>query len=357
MLVLKVIYFTLFSIVVQSVPYAEIDIDFLGSDLCFVSEISEKLDAFNDDISNISELGAMEYVGEVAGKGVNYLQNSTRMTSEMVLIRSIANRTDMKEAVKLARKTKDEISDIINLLKDINKTEHDLNIKRQKIIKIHNIINKRLDIFMDNELYKKYPFLTLPTLFTLSGPITIVVNNIALKAAKDDINDSKDFFACKLKDVLIYFRHAVTLYRLSKLVAYDVVNGEDVNEHEPNYASAVLLNRPYDRRGYNDMEDSNVTFDNIGCEPIDYLIAKEPKNRFKYHYYCLRDTVTQGNFAVYDEEKEKDCYVGYCEILRTRIEKAFQKPLDLLGDVCQTTRNATGMVFIFYEYISKSKKI
>lgn len=56
----------------------------------------------------------------------------------------------------------------------------------------------------------------------------------------------------------------------------------------------------------------------------------------------MRDTVTNGDFAVYNESKLFDCYVGYAEYLRTKIEKAFTGRIDLVNKYCDEKRSETG---------------
>lgn len=114
------------------------------------------------------------------------------------------------------------------------------------------------------------------------------------------------------------------------------MNGVVGNWHIPNRELGDVLNRSYPI-SYSEMDGNDDTFDHIGCEPADYVIQYKPKNE-KNKIWCLRDTLTRSDLAVYNESKVYNCFVGYANILRTRLEKAFNHPLRLLNVFCKEKR-------------------
>lgn len=54
-----------------------------------------------------------------------------------------------------------------------------------------------------------------------------------------------------------------------------------------------VFSREFDREGYNEVDTNSISFDNVGCDAAD---EGEDKNE---KFWCLRDPMTNGEFAVY----------------------------------------------------------
>lgn len=156
------------------------------------------------------------YIGMIAGLGVNFLiDNSSRLMADVNLIRSIGDKNDSKIALRYAKQINCEFKEIRRNLQNINSRKVGWNKKEQRIIHVHKIIAESLKTFRNDLLYKKYPFLTIPTLFTLSD-LTLFVHHIVNKFELP-IKSSLYYFTRKLRDILLYFRHSSTQYRLREV--------------------------------------------------------------------------------------------------------------------------------------------
>lgn len=236
--------------------------------------------------------------------------------------KTIAQETEgvvTKNNIQWMESTLQSIQDKLPLLDE--KTNKDIQNRKATATILHTEIDKMINVFERDALFKKYPLLGAAPLIQL-GLLVTVFNPLAYSlvpqvAVNPDI-------CTKVQDVLLDYRPRAVMERFDRLSVDNKILFE------------VLLNvmsRPYNKYGYNESNADAIDCDK-GCSKPYFLATAK----------CLKDSLNSDEYYVEDYSKPK-CIYNYAELVRHRVESLF--PTDLLESICTAVkeRSPTGMLF------------
>lgn len=219
-------------------------------------------------------------------------------------ITTIARRETAMEGFRSMNATMKVVAQNMMFLNNSNSTNAD------RVSTVHNIHDGLFEVvsrlYDEKSIYRDYPMTVLNTLFGLTSIISLfhpIVNVISPTI----VNDSKLF--CDQYNALILYQTLAVKARLDSFEYMAVQRAKPFIEE--------VKNRTYNPNGYLNGETKIKCLD----------------QECQHEYQCLYDpTNKKGVFSQSGDVKE--CFLVYAELVRTRTEEAFAKPIELAKRFC-----------------------
>lgn len=331
----------IFIVVQAAIPLNEIDIK-LYDDPSFESQVNR---AYSEAKAAIREanlaakaggkaLSAIPYAGEIVKEGVQALvDGEINRITDAALIKAIADETHRAIARGKIKDIEASMMTISQTFRSLNRVTDLSSSSKLSLVHITHIEIQKILYLIDDahSIFREFPLLLIPTFSTLATIISVfepMFDNFTPTLA------SVSFLPCKLNDILLEYRTLAVRSRFQYLIPRRGI------ESEFYHSECNILNQPYKSSGYNKTNDGSIKCIQLNCKwHLCKLVAsayfKDTISSERYRSYC------PSNYCYH-----RHCIEGYMELIRYRVEKAFENPIDLMNEVCaedvQNKRNATG---------------
>ncbi len=290
----------------------------MGSNIGYIGKAASLLPYVSDVINGLS--------GYISGEGED-LYRST-------LITSIASESDRAIATEKLSAIFAKMATINGHFRTLNQSYVGDDSKRAIVHDINNEISEVINIFTDrNAIFRRHGALSIGALSVLASVIGIfepILEIFEPQFAR------QTFLSCKLEDILREYRFLAVYRRIDKISIYKKsdtglygTGGDKLPDML--FQKSAVIHRSYNRNGYSQSNRGDIECDKKGCHNL------------MYGDFCFTDLVARQDIDVGDHTKLNTCVVGYLEVVRHRLEKAFEKPIELMENSCRRgDRRETG---------------
>jgi len=274
-------------------------------------------------------VGLVPYVGQVVGPVIP------------IVTGALADETDWKESfsraiddqthraiaendVRNMEAAMQTISSNIGFLKDVSDFTSES--VTSIIHSIHDDLDRLVNTFgHSSAIFRQYPLLGIKPLFAMASLIAVykpMMNLLVPALAK------RSTLSCEFKDVLFEYRPLAATDRLRKLEVVHSISDEP-SRRDITRAVTNVSERPYNKDGYSTNTDEYAKGKVRCLKGCDFGCSSG--------HFCFKDLLNPNQdeyFAAYGWELEGPCVVDYMELLRYRVERAFDDPVYLATKVC-----------------------
>lgn len=328
-----------FAIVRSQIGIGYIDINLLGEGTTFETEIRREMYFVKEKIADIklassitsASVKLIEPIAFAALAIDSLAQKTVTSMWENALITAISDATDLRIAQSKVVDMKSNMKTISDLFRDLSR-EHFTDASRTAIV--HDIYTKILDLInyfaIGDEIFRKYPQLAIPPLSKIASLVVIfkpIVEQLVPSLAR-----ISTFSSCKVKDILVRYRRAVTLHRIENIVQFSVFYGQTLEPKwiNPKSTKTDVVGRSFNPYGYITSTDDYIRSMRI-YEQNDCHKSGD------YQRSCTRDGTIGKEYMASGIDHRfnlKEFTKVYAELIRTRVEQAFAQPIESLNEIC-----------------------
>lgn len=259
------------------------------------------------------------YVGQAAAT-LPAIQDTLAVESDFkdALMRSIP---DWNERVVVANDIRNmeysmkNISRSVRLLREENRFTSQK--KTTMVQTIHNSLETVISRFAHQQsIFRKYPLISIPPIFALASFLAIfdpIANALVPSFSRRTVT------SCQYVETLKQYRALAVHDRLNRT---EIVWIRGDNLIEKSSMMANVERRPYNQYGYNQTNSGTIQCTR-GC-----------RGKRDDLDICLEDLLDQKEFYAGIRPQMHSCIFGYMELLRHRVERVFEDPINLVNKTC-----------------------